>query len=173
MIHSATGGETVTGGRLTVTSDTERAAVPSSVRYGGVGAPPNPTILVPIRYPLTTRSIRTLEYASQLADRCDVNELTVLHIDLLQQMRFTTPEEISEAITPVIPDQSVSVYVNRSFLIEEAILEEAESIEADIVVLGKCQKALWRRCLNRLVGNDPDIVSFLCTHTGAEIVVVE
>lgn len=154
-------------------SEPERAAVSASVRHGEVGVPTSPTILVPIRYPLTTRNTRTLEHARQLADGCDAKQLIVLHIDLLQNGRFTTPEEIHEAITPVMPDQSVSVYVSRSFLLEEAILEEAETINADVIVLGKSQKSAWRRVLDRVVGTAPDVVPFLRESTTAEIVVVE
>ena len=65
------------------------------------------------------------------------------------------------------------MYVTRSFLLEEAIREEAETINADIIVLGKSQKATWRRVLDRIVGAGPDIVPFLCESTTAEIVVVE
>ena len=154
-------------------SEPKQAAVSASVRYDEVEVPTCPTILVPIRYPLTPCTTRTLEYARQFADDCDAKQLTVLHIDLLQHERSTTPEEIYEAITPVIPDQSVSVYVTRSFLLEEAIREEAETINADIIVLGKSQKATWRRVLDRIVGTSPDIVPFLRESTTAEIVVVE
>ncbi|MFC7009430.1 hypothetical protein [Halalkalicoccus salilacus] len=97
----------------------------------------------------------------------------MLHIDLLQNGRFTTPEEIDEAVTPVMTVQSVSVYVSRSFLLEEAILEEAETINADVIVLGKSQKSAWRRVLDRVVGTAPDVVPFLREFTAAEIVVVE
>ena len=154
-------------------SEPEQAAVSASVRYDEGGVPTSPTILVPIPYPLTTRNTRTLEHARQLANDYDAKQLIVLHIDLLQHGQFTTPEEIDEAITPVIPDQSISVYVTRSFLLEEAIREEAETIHADIIVLGKSQKATWRRVLDRIVGTGPDIVPFLCKSTTAEIVVVE
>jgi nucleotide-binding universal stress UspA family protein len=156
-----------------VVSDPEQAAVSASIRYGEGGVPTSPTILVPIRYPLTARSTRTLEHASQLADDCDAKQLIALHIDLLQHGQVTTPEEIHEAIAPAIPDQSVSVYVTRSFLLEKAILEEAETINADVIVLGKSRKVPWRRVLDRIVGTGPDVVPFLSKYTTAEIVVVE
>lgn len=73
----------------------------------------------------------------------------------------------------VIPDQPVFVYVSHSFLLEEAILGEAETINADVIVPGKSQNAAWRRVLDRVVGAAPDIVRFLCESTTAEIVVVE
>lgn len=154
-------------------SEPEQAAVSVSARHDEGGVPTSPTILAPIRYPLTTRNTRTLEHARQLADDCNAKQLIVLHIDLLQHRRVTTPEEIQEAIAPVIPDQAVSVYVTRSFLLEEAIREEAETINADIIVLGKSRKTAWRRVLDRVVGTAPDIVPFLCEYTTAEIVVVE
>jgi nucleotide-binding universal stress UspA family protein len=76
------------------------------------------------------------------------------------------------AVAAVVPDRRISVDVSSSYLVEEAILDEAQSIQADVIVLGRSRKAAWRRFLGRLVGNGPAIAPFLRAHTDAEIVVV-
>lgn len=151
----------------------ERVADTSRIQNGEPAVPRNPTILVPIRYPLTDPSARTLERAEQIADERDAKELIVLHVDVFQRTRSVTASEIYEAIAPLVADRPVSVNVNRSFLVEEAILEEAESIPADVIVLGQSRKSVWRRVLDRLVGNDYRVAPFLCDRTGSEIIVVE
>jgi K+-sensing histidine kinase KdpD len=132
-----------------------------------------PRILVPVHYPLSRPSIHTLECAAQLADERDAKEVVVLHVNLMHRGRSARRKEIEKAITQVLADYPVTLSLNESYLVEEAIRDEAQSVRADIIVLGKSQKAKWRRFLNHIVGNDIDIASFLRAHTDAEIIVVE
>jgi K+-sensing histidine kinase KdpD len=164
--------EKPTGGRLVLVDEAERITALPSERDAGAVVPANPTILVPIRYPLTTRSTHTLKCAGQIADKFGAAELLVVHVNLDHHSHSATAAEIYEAVAPVVQNHPVSVSVCRSFLIEEAILEEAQASHADIIVLGKNRKPAWRRVLSRLVGADLEIRQLLCDQTDAEIRVV-
>lgn len=123
------------------------------------------TILVPIRYPLTDQSARTLAAAGRLAHDHAPAELGVLHVNLYQTGDDTQTKELTRAISSTLDGVDASVITRRGFLVEEVILEEARSIRADIVVVGTNQQATWRRLLRRLLGNDPAVGSFLREHT--------
>lgn len=148
-----------------------REPIQSSVQQ--TAAVSNPRILVPVHYPLSRPSIHTLRHAAQLADERDAKEVVVLHVNLIHHGRSARRKDIEKAIAPVLADCPVTLILSRSYLIEEAICDEAKSVGADIIVLGKSQKARWRRFFNRFVGNDIDIASFLRAHTDAEIIISE
>lgn len=119
------------------------------------------TILVPIRYPLTDRSARTLAAAGRLADDHAPADLIVLHVNLFQADDDTKSAEIARAISSTLDDVTATVITRRGFLVEKVILEEANQTDADIVVVGTNQQSTWRHVLRRLLQDDPDIGSFL------------
>ena len=80
---------------------------------------------------------------------------------------------MSKAIAQILPEQLTTLSISRNMFVEEAICDEAQSMQADVIVLGKSQEAAWRRLLNRVLGNDPNIAAYLCTHTDAEVIVSE
>lgn len=121
------------------------------------------SILTPIRYPLTAGSTKTIEYAGELAQDYDA-ELYILHVNLLYHRHATTASEIETAISAILDEPTPTVYVRNGFLIEEIVLEELSSLDADLIVLGKNQKSKWRRLLSRLTGNTPDLTDYLCKH---------
>lgn len=129
----------------------------------------NPIILTPIRYPLTAQSTLTLEHASHIADDHENARLLVLHVDLFQYDRHSTAQDIQRAIAPVVGDHSAAVIVQRGFIVEDVIREEAEQRDADIIVIGRNQTARWRQYLSRLLGNNPDIASYLRDRTDVTI----
>lgn len=131
------------------------------------------TILVPIRYPLTEASSRTLTAAERLAIERAPAELRVLHVNLFQNNERTKPSEILRAISSVLDEIEATVSTRRGFMVEEVILAEARAINADVVVVGENQKAAWRRFLSRIAGNTPDIGSFLRQNIGSEIEIKE
>ncbi|QLG29840.1 universal stress protein (plasmid) [Halorarum halophilum] len=133
------------------------------------GTTDTPLILTPIRYPLTAESTRTLEHASHVSEEHDDGQLLVLHVDLVQYDKHSTAQDIQRAIAPIVGDQPVNVIIRRGFLVEEVIREEAEQRGAEIIVIGKNRMAKWRRYINRLLGNHPDIASYLREHTDATI----
>lgn len=131
------------------------------------------TILVPIRYPLTAESTRTLQRAAQLADDSDDAYLLALHVNLFQYDTNSTAQEIRRAVWSVVGDHPVAVSIRQGFLVEEVIREEAVDRQADVIVIGKNQKSPWRRLLSRIAGNHPAIAPYLQNHTDAEIEIVE
>ncbi|QLG26546.1 universal stress protein [Halorarum halophilum] len=131
--------------------------------------PDAPVILTPIRYPLTAQSTQTLDHARGIAEEYEDAQLLVLHVDLVQANQHSTAQDIHRAITPIVGDQSASVIVQRGFIIEDVIREEAEQRGADIIVLGQNQKPRWQQYLSRVLGNNPDIISYLQDRTDATI----
>ncbi|MBX0298198.1 universal stress protein [Haloarcula nitratireducens] len=123
------------------------------------------TILVPIRYPLTDESARTLAAAGRLAhDQAPAN-LKVLHVNLYQTRDKTKTTELTRAISSTLDGVEASVATRQGFLVEEEILEEAIQTNADIIVVGANQQANWRRLLRRLLQSNPEVSSFLRENT--------
>lgn len=123
----------------------------------------------PHAYPLTAQSTRTLEHASDIADDYEDPQLLVLHVDLVQYDKRSTAQDIQRAIAPIIGDHSAAVIVQRGFIVEDVIREEAEQRAADIIVIGQNQMARWRQYLSQLLGSNPDIASYLRDKTDATI----
>lgn len=132
------------------------------------------TILVPIRYPLTDKSARTLAAAGRLAHDRAPADVRVLHVNLFQTGDQTQTVELTQAISSTLEDVEASVATRQGLLVEEVILEEATQIGADVIVVGANQQASWRRLLKRLLGNNLEIGAFLREHrtNGAEILEV-
>jgi K+-sensing histidine kinase KdpD len=131
------------------------------------------TILVPIRYPLTDQSARTLAAAGRLAHDHAPADLRVLHVNLYQTGDNTQTAELTRSISSTLEGVEASVTTRQGFLVEEVILEEATQIDADIVVVGANQQPTWRRLLRRLLQNDPEVSSFLHDHTTADTEIME
>lgn len=117
-------------------------------------------VVVPVRYPLTRHSRGTLESAIAIAEEEDA-ELTVLHINLYQEGNRVTRTDLKRAVERSFGQLPRTRYaVRKGFLVEQAILDEIASADADIVVIGGKQVSRWRRALRRMIG-DPDIEAFL------------
>ncbi|PSQ45944.1 universal stress protein [Halobacteriales archaeon SW_7_68_16] len=128
-------------------------------------------VVVPVRYPLSEHSKRTLDRAIDIAADHDA-ALTVLHIDLYQNGRQTTRTDLKRAIEREFGDLDNTRYVVRTgFLLEESILEEVAAEGADVAVIGHKQESRWRRMLRRLRA-DPDIEEFLREHLDCEVTTV-
>ncbi|QIO24205.1 universal stress protein [Haloarcula sp. JP-L23] len=131
------------------------------------------TILVPIRYPLTDKSARTLAFAGRLAHDHAPADLQVLHVNLYQTGDDTQTTELTRAISSTLDDVEASVTTRQGFLVEEVILEEATQIDADIIVVGANQQSTWRRLLRRLLQDDPEVGSFLRERTTNDTEIME
>lgn len=131
------------------------------------------TVLVPIRYPLTDESARTLDAAGDIAADHDDVEVVVVHVDRFQNNETTETTELTRAIRAVLDDVDTAVITRRGFFVEEVLLEEAEVLEADVVVVGASRTARWRRLLRRLLGNDPAVGTYLRQETDDDVEVVE
>jgi nucleotide-binding universal stress UspA family protein len=128
-------------------------------------------VVVPVRYPLTEHSERTLAEAIRIADERDA-ALTVLHVNLYQRGREVSRADLKRAVEAEFGRVKHARYVVREgFLVEETILEEVAAEEADVVVIGHKQVGRWRQMLQKLTSN-PDIDGYLRGKLDAEVVTV-
>lgn len=107
-------------------------------------------LIVPVRYPLTRRSKRTLSEAFSIA-RDREAEMTVLHVNLYQNGRSVTQAELRGAVQAEFGRLPGTQYVVRAgFLLEETIIDEILGENADLVVVGESTTSRWRRLLRRV-----------------------
>ncbi|WP_339103628.1 universal stress protein [Haloterrigena salinisoli] len=129
-------------------------------------------VVVPVRYPLSKRSKRTLERAIELAREREA-ALTVLHVDLYQNGRKVTRVDLKTAVERAFGHLENARYVVRTgFLVEESILDEVAAEDADAVVIGSQQASRLRRLFRRFTDN-PDIDQYLRSHLDCEVITVE
>ena len=131
------------------------------------------TLLVPLRYPLTEHSTQTLAYAQDLtSDTAEEDvHLFILYVNVFQQHDNVQEAEIRRAITPLLKEVPFTVLTRGGFLVEEIILDEAQNLDADYIVVGKNQRPWWLRIPSRLLGNDLKLASFLQKNTESNITV--
>jgi K+-sensing histidine kinase KdpD len=108
-----------------------------------------------------------------MANESNATEILVLYVDPFHYNRSEVTRKLYDAIGAIMPDRRVSVNVARSYLVEEAILKEAQSMHADVIILGKTQRPAWRRVLTHFLKADPKIERFLRERTDAVLVVIE
>jgi len=129
-------------------------------------------VVVPVRYPLSSHSRRTLKRAVEVAEEDDA-ELTVLHVNLYQNSRHVTRRELKSAVTAVVGSlPRVRFVVREGFLVEETILDEVAAEQADVVVIGRKQVGRWRATVRRIMG-DPDVESYLREELDCRIVTAD
>ena len=128
-------------------------------------------IVVPVRYPLTEHSRRTLEEAVRVAEERDA-ALTIFHVNLYHKGGTVSRAELKRAVEQSFGHLPNARYVVREgFLVEETILEEVAAERADVVVIGHKQAGRWRRMLRKLT-SDPDVDSYLREKLDAEVITV-
>lgn len=128
-------------------------------------------VLVPVRYPPTGRSLRTLERAVAVAEERDA-DLTVLHVDLYQAPGTVSRIELRRAVVDTLGTLPRARYVVRKgFLVEEAIREEAASEGADVVVIGGRRTGRLHRLLRRAL-DGPRVDQLLADSLDCEVVTV-
>lgn len=128
-------------------------------------------VVVPVRYPLSEDSRRTLERAIQVADEREA-DLTVLHVDLYQTPQSVTRTDLQAAIVREYGHVPRARFVVRKgFLVEETILEEVASEGADVVVIGDRQTGRIRRILGRVL-DGPEVDRYLAQRLDCEVVTV-
>jgi K+-sensing histidine kinase KdpD len=129
-------------------------------------------VIVPVRYPLSGHSERTLARAVEVAEEEDA-ELTVFHVNLYQNGRHVTRRELKRAVESAVGSLPHARYVVREgFLVEETILDEVAAERADVVVIGRKQVGRWRSMVRNLIG-DPDVESYLREELDCRIVTAE
>lgn len=129
------------------------------------------TVVVPVRYPLSAHSEATLSEAIRVAEQEDAS-LTVLHVNLYQNNGRVTRTDLKSAVEDVFGHVPRTRYVVRSgLLVEETILDEVVSEQADVVVIGQKQKNRWRNMVRRVL-DDPDLEHYLADELDSRIVTV-
>ncbi|MBZ6496671.1 universal stress protein [Natrinema longum] len=129
-------------------------------------------VVVPVRYPLTKHSRRTLERAIEVARERE-SALTILHVDLYQNGKKVTRIDLKNAVERTFGRLENARYVVRTgFLVEESILDEVAAESADAVVIGSKQASRIRRIFQRFTDN-PDIDRYLRNHLDCEVITVE
>lgn len=129
------------------------------------------TVVAPVRYPLTSRSKRTLRRAVDVAGERDL-PLTVLHVNLYQNGRGVSRRDLKSAVERSVGRIDTARYVVREgLLVEETILEEIHAENAAVVVIGGRQAGRWRRLLRRIAGQ-PDVEAYLREQLDCELLVV-
>lgn len=130
------------------------------------------TIVVPVRYPLTDRSRRTLREGRRIANERD-GQLIILHVNLYQQSHRTTPSDLKSAIEDELGYMPNTRYsIRDGFILEETLTEEVTAEEPDMVVVGARRGGIlgW---LRRVILDEPDIVDYLEGELDCEIVTVD
>ena len=129
-------------------------------------------VVVPVRYPLSKHSRRTLERAIEIARSRDA-ALTVLHVNLYQNGKKVTRVDLKNAVEKAFGRIERARYVVRTgFLVEESILDEVAAEGADVVVIGSKQASRLRRIFQRFTDN-PNIEQYLRRHLDCEVITVE
>ncbi len=128
-------------------------------------------VVVPVRYPLSKRSKRTLGEAIEIAEESGAS-LTVLHVDLYHDSHNVTRRELKQAVEREFGRLAKARYViRRGFIVEETILEEVAAENADLVVIGSKQASRWRRLLRWFL-DEPNVESFLREKLDCEVITV-
>lgn len=116
----------------------------------------------------------TLARGFELA-REDGSEVVVLHVNLFQNLEEVSRNDLRKEVEQMFDGDlppNVSYVIREGFLIEESILEVAANEKADVIVIGRSRSGRLRRAMRRLIGNDPDIESFLREKLDVDIQVV-
>lgn len=129
------------------------------------------TIVVPVRYPLTERSRRTLREGRRLAKDRD-GQLIVLHINLYQKSHRTTPSDLKSAIEDEFGYMPRTRYAVRDgFILEETLTQEVLAENPDVVVVGASRGGIigW---LRHYILSEPNLLAHLEQNLDCEIVTV-
>jgi len=129
-------------------------------------------VVVPVRYPLSSHSKRTLARAVEVAEE-EGGDLTVLHVNLYQNGRQVTRRDLKRAVESAVGSLPRARFaVREGFLVEETILDEVAAERADVVVIGRKQVGRWRSMVRGLMG-DPDVEAYLKEELDCRIVTAD
>lgn len=128
-------------------------------------------VVVPVRYPLSKSSKKTLREAIDIAQEREAS-LTVLHVDLYHDSHNVSRRDLKQAVEREFGYLATARYVIRKgFIVEETILEEVAAENADLVVVGSKQAPRWRRLLRWFL-DEPNVEMFLREKLDCEIVTI-
>ncbi|SDJ67222.1 universal stress protein [Natronorubrum texcoconense] len=131
------------------------------------------TILVPVRYPLSEHSYRTIERGLDHISGDDSGSLILLHVRLLQQGRSVSRTKLRKAVQQRFGEIPAHYVVRSGYILEEAIIDEAVRQDADRVVIGISKTRSLKRKVSRLLKLDLDLELILENELDVELEVVE
>lgn len=132
-----------------------------------------PTLLVPINYPLEKSPKQTVQAAIDLADRLGDAHLYFLHVNLVHAGKPVKKRRFVDALTNEFgPLEDASYHIREASFLEEAILNEAIQEDVEYVIIGRDRKSRWRQRLADYLNSDVNLETYLATHLDAELVVV-
>lgn len=129
-------------------------------------------VLVPIRVPLTDRNKRALERALALIEDDPMASLTILHLNSIPSNEHLTRRDLRTAIEEEYGTIRADYVIRDGFLVEEAILEEANRDEITHVVISEARQKKWVDSLLELLDVSVDIEAFLRANLDTKLVVV-
>lgn len=132
-----------------------------------------PTLLVPVRVPLTDGGEQTVRQAVDFATDFDRAHLFFLHVNLQYKDESVTRPQFQGHIEEIVGQLSdASYHVRNTFFLEVAILEEASLQDVDYVIIGHSRRKRWLQWLRHRFGLAVDLESVLGQRLDAELVVV-
>lgn len=131
------------------------------------------TILVPIRYPPSEHSYRTIERGLEHIAEDDNGMLIIIHVRLLQHGRHVSRQDLRESVYQRFGEIPAHFAVRTGYIVEEAIIDEAAQQRVDRVVIGASKTRSLRRKIGSLLGLWPDLEDALEDGLDAELETVE
>jgi hypothetical protein len=129
-------------------------------------------VLIPVRYPLTDYNRNAIQKGLDLTKDESNPELVILHVNQLHKHENVTQSELRKTVQAEFGMISANYIVRDSFLVEEAILDEAIRLDVDHVVLSERRYAAWQQRLRDILDIGVDLESFVDEHLDAEIHIV-
>lgn len=117
------------------------------------------SVLVPIRYPPSEHSFRTIDRGVEIISEDEDNdgELILLHVNLTQEARRVTRTQLRSAVIQRLSDVSAYFVVRSGFVLEEAIVDEAVNQGVDQVIIGASKPRWIQRKVASLIGIRHDL----------------
>jgi len=130
-------------------------------------------VLVPVRFPLIDRNKRALKHALSLIEDDPMASVTILHLNSLPADEHVTRRDLRTAVEREFGAVRADYVIRDGFLVEEAILEEANRDEITHVVISEARRKTWVDSLLELLDVSVDIESYLRSNLDIELVVVD
>ena len=123
------------------------------------------SVLVPIRFPPSEHSFRTIERGGKIIteDEGEDGELIILHVNLTQGARRATRTQLRSAVKQRLSGVPAYFVVRSGFVLEEAIVDETAKQGVDHVVIGASKPRWIQRKIASLLGIRHDLAVALET----------
>lgn len=128
------------------------------------------SVLVPVRYPPSEHSFRTVERGVEIIsdDEDEDGELIILHVNLVQKGGRVNRTQLRRAVTQRFSDVPAYFVVRSGFVLDEAIVDEAVKQGVDRVIIGASKPRWIQRKIASLLGIRHDLAVALETELDVE-----